>query len=473
MARLPKPGGDDGTWGSVLNSFLGVEHTSTGALKIRSDGTFPADTHVVHNTGDETVGGVKTFTGSPLVPTPTASAAAANKTYVDNAIAGATGASPATSTTFGMIKIAGDLAGSADAPTVPGKASVNRTITAGTGLNGGGDLTANRTLSVSFGTTAGTAAQGDDSRITGALQKSVATTKGDLLVATAATTIARLGVGSDDQVLTADSSQPSGVRWAAVPSAPVSSVAGKTGAVTLDEGDVANLSTDLAAKADKTTSISAGTGLSGGGDLSANRSLSVSYGSTAGTATEGNDSRVTGALQKSTATTKGDLLVASAAATIARLGVGGDNQVLTADSTQPTGMKWANAPSAPVTSVANKTGAVTLVEGDITNLTTDLGAKADKTTTLTAGTGLTGGGDLSANRTFSVASDTTTQKVEVASGGTLQGTRKRINFVVDGSVTITVSDDSTNNKVDVTVSDHIYVQSAQPSSPTTNDIWLW
>jgi hypothetical protein len=40
-----------------------------------------------------------------------------------------------------------------------------RTITAGTGLTGGGDLTANRTLSVSYGTSAGTAAEGNDSRL--------------------------------------------------------------------------------------------------------------------------------------------------------------------------------------------------------------------------------------------------------------------------------------------------------------------
>lgn len=30
MARLPTPGGDDGNWGSILNTFLEVEHNADG-----------------------------------------------------------------------------------------------------------------------------------------------------------------------------------------------------------------------------------------------------------------------------------------------------------------------------------------------------------------------------------------------------------------------------------------------------------
>ncbi|MEM4217066.1 MAG: hypothetical protein QXZ09_03500 [Candidatus Methanomethylicaceae archaeon] len=53
--------------------------------------------------------------------------------------------------------------------------------------------------------------------------------------------------------------------------------------------------------------------------------------------------------------------------------------------------------------------------------------------------------------TFSAPDDTTIQRVEVAKNGTLAGVRKRINFIEGYGITITASDDTTNNGVDVTV----------------------
>jgi len=64
---------------------------------------------------------------------------------------------------------------------------------------------------------------------------------------------------------------------------------------------------------------------------------------------------VTGKTDKSTLTTKGDLYAATAASTPARVAVGADNQVLTADSTQATGVKW-SVPILANQSVSTDTG---------------------------------------------------------------------------------------------------------------------
>ncbi|MDX2776142.1 hypothetical protein PV379_02080 [Streptomyces caniscabiei] len=138
MARLPNPGGDDGTWGQVLNDFLETSHESDGTLKpsaVTGAGA-AADTAVVHTTGAETVAGTKTFSASPVVPSPTLGSQAANKTYVDS-VAGAS-APDATTSTKGIVQLAGDLGGTASAPTVPGlsnKQPLDATLTALAGLD--------------------------------------------------------------------------------------------------------------------------------------------------------------------------------------------------------------------------------------------------------------------------------------------------------------------------------------------------
>lgn len=100
-----------------------------------------------------------------------------------------------------------------------GAPPTTRTITAGTGLTGGGDLSANRTLTVTYGTSAGTAAQGNDSRIVGAVQT--------------------------------------------------------------------------------TRTLTAGTGLTGGGTLAADRTFAADFGTASGKVCEGNDSRLPGSGEKS------------------------------------------------------------------------------------------------------------------------------------------------------------------------------
>ena len=60
----------------------------------------------------------------------------------------------------------------------------------------------------------------------GLVQDSLVDAKGDLLAASADNTITRLGVGANTYVLTADSGEATGVKWAAPTAGTVTSVTG-------------------------------------------------------------------------------------------------------------------------------------------------------------------------------------------------------------------------------------------------------
>jgi polysaccharide deacetylase/baseplate protein BppL/uncharacterized protein DUF5907 len=276
MARLPTPGKDEGTWGSILNDFLDVEHNADGSLKLRTDPALTGkaqDSAVVHNSGAETIAGTKTFQAPPVLPAPILGSHGATKTYVDSTVAA--GAPDASPTTKGIVQLTGDLGGTATAPTVPGlaaKAPTSRQILSGTGLSGGGDLTADRTLSVTYGATAGTAAQGNDTRLAAAATavQSVNGKTGTSVTLNASdvgapTTLAAdsdvvIASPADTQVLAYESASS---KWKnkTAPTAPVSSVAGKTGAVTLVKADVGLSSIDNTSDANKPVSIATQTAL--------------------------------------------------------------------------------------------------------------------------------------------------------------------------------------------------------------------
>ena len=75
------------------------------------------------------------------------------------------------------------------------------------------------------------------------------------------------------------------------------------------------------------------------------------------------------AVPKSTVTTKGDVIAATASATVTRVAVGANDTVLTADSTTASGLKWATPVQAALTLNA-KTANYTLIASDVNKLVT-------------------------------------------------------------------------------------------------------
>lgn len=145
--------------------------------------------------------------------------------------------------------------------------------------------------------------------------------KGDLVAASAADAAARLAVGSNDQVLVADSGQTLGVKWAAVPGTsafiPVSTIDAK--------GDLlvgsANDAIDNLAVGTNTHVLTA----------DSTQTLGVKWAAPGGVATD------------TIWDTKGDLAAATGADAASKLAVGANGLVLTADSTAGTGLAWAAA----------------------------------------------------------------------------------------------------------------------------------
>lgn len=224
VSRLPTVNGDEGTWGSVLNDYLSQSLAADGTIRSNAVDTAQLKDGAV--TAPKLVNGPAT-NGQVLTYTPSGLSWQTSSSAPVTSVAGRTGSITLSATDIaGLSTVAtsGSYTDLANKPTIP---------TAGTGLTNTSGV-----LSVAYGTASGTAAAGNDSRISGALQTSAVTAKGDLLAGTGSSTVSRVGAGSDGQVLSADSSQATGVRWVTPTPAPVTSVAGRTGTVTLTATDV-------------------------------------------------------------------------------------------------------------------------------------------------------------------------------------------------------------------------------------------
>lgn len=144
---------------------------------------------------------------------------------------------------------------------------------------------------------------------------------------------------------------------------------------------VTGLDAALADKADKTTQVIAGTGLTGGGTLAANRTLAVSYGTTAGTAAQGNDSRITGALQAS------QVVQATGTSTTSVMSQKATTDQLATKAASSHTHTWAQVTGQPAT--ATRWPTLAEVSGKPANYPTNWSTVADKPVVQTVGTSTT------------------------------------------------------------------------------------
>ena len=364
--------------------------------------------------------------------------------------------------------------------------------------------------------------------VVNATQKGTLTTKGDIY-ARSATAPTRVGVGTNDQALIADSTETAGVKWAGVVNSITGTAAeitlsGSTGDITIglpndvtiagtltvDSVGIAAVQSSGESFADNDTSVMTSAAIQDkiegyGYSTTANTISSVGgtnneieVGIVSGVATVGlpnnvtitgtltvdsvgiatvqtgsesfadNDTSVmtsaavqdkilsysyattTAATLKATLTTKGDIYARSSSAP-ARLAVGSNNQALTADSTETTGMKWSAVVNsvtgtAAEVDVSASTGAITIgLPNDVTiagTLTLDsVGVAAVQTSAES----------FADNNTSIMTSAAIADKIEdygyVTSSGvvvSVAGTSNEVQtFTSSGAVTIGLPDDVT------------------------------
>lgn len=398
--RLPVPGQDNGTWGDILNGFLGVSHNPDGtltntAITAAGAGTYskpgsgiPAtdlDTSTQTKLAQASSAYVKPGSGIPAADLSTAvqtnltSASTAVQTVntktptsgnltiglVDlsdtSGISGATNnqvlaynstttkwtpntvssttISDATSGAKGIVQLAGDLAGTAAAPTLASTTNVNSIISANTTVIGKLNATtaASTYAPIASPIFTGTVTVPAPNNATDASTKSYVDSTVSSAVTSGATPDATIGAKGKIQLAGDLAGTAAAPTVAKVNGTTITGTPANGNVLTATSTTAATWSTPAAGFADPTT-------------------------------------------------TKGDIIIHDSTTTT-RQAIGTDGQVLTVDSTQATGAKWTTPVSAPISSVAGRTGAITLAETDVANLTTDLAARVQL------------GGDLSGTAT--------------------------------------------------------------------------
>lgn len=94
----------------------------------------------------------------------------------------------------------------------------------------------------------------------------------------------------------------------------------------------------------------------------------------------------------------------------------------------------------------------THVLADVTGAQSALDLKVPTSRTIDGGSTISGGGNLGSNLSLAVIPNTTIQKIEFLNSGSLVGTRKGLNVTTSGDAAITLTDDPTNDRVNLNIS---------------------
>lgn len=165
MARLPIPGSDDGSWGDILNAYLLQSLAADGSIRTGVVGS--------PQLADNAVTSAK-LAPSAVTTSHLSTGSVTNSAIADGAIAQGK-----------IANLSGDLAGKASSVHTHTASQISDASTAGRSLMTAADAAAQRSAlglgsvaTLTVGTTTGTVAAGDDSRITGA--QSAATLDADV-----------------------------------------------------------------------------------------------------------------------------------------------------------------------------------------------------------------------------------------------------------------------------------------------------
>lgn len=530
MSRLPTPGGDNGTWGDILNDFLSQSHNTDGSLKTSALSQAGAETS--SNKGK--AGGYASLDANSKVPASQLGSGSSSTTTflrgdqtwasISTSSSSAT-VDDATTTTKGIIKLSGDLTGTADTPTIASGTVTTAKLADGSVTDSklAGSISQSKVINL----TSDLAAKATDSntvhKTTDETIAGIKTFSSSPIVPTPTTATQAANKAYADSLVAggapdADATTKGILKLtndlggtAALPTVPALATKINTSVLDTDGTLAANSDAKLATQ--KATKTYVDAQVSGGATPDATSSTKGKLKLTndlGGTADLPTVPGLTGKLDKSTATSKGDLLAATAASTIARLGVGTDNQVLTADSAQTTGIKWSTPASggdastntsssvdteiAVFSGIGGKTlkratgsGIAKVTSGVLSTVTAPSGTivgdtdtqtltnKTLTTPTISSPTGLVkadvglGNVDNTSDATKNSASATLTNKTldgatntitgsidanartSIAKAGVETAKRRRINFIEGSNVTITTADDGAGEKVDVTI----------------------